>query len=110
MSQEYLYYVIQTEVNSTVINKCWPIRRALVVVVVLLYVLITISFSVGWSSMHSAFIGNGLSFRTVYQKLIGMRAFYWETGITAAISTSFTDLYMVSATPLRTLYTSSLIY
>ncbi|SJK98314.1 uncharacterized protein ARMOST_01579 [Armillaria ostoyae] len=77
------------------INKLWPIRRALVVVIILLYVLITISFAVGWSSMHSAFIGNGQSFRTVYLKLNGMRAFYLETGITASASTSLTDLYMI---------------
>ncbi|PBK67629.1 hypothetical protein ARMSODRAFT_1086126 [Armillaria solidipes] len=77
------------------INKLWPIRRALVVVIILLYVLITISFAVGWSSMHSAFIGNGQSFRTVYLKLNGMRAFYLETGITASASASLTDLYMI---------------
>ncbi|PBK95004.1 hypothetical protein ARMGADRAFT_73636 [Armillaria gallica] len=77
------------------IDKRWPLRRALVVVIILLYVLITISFAVGWSSMHSAFIGNGQSFRTVYLKLNGMRAFYLETGITASVSTSLTDLYMI---------------
>ncbi|KAK0238182.1 hypothetical protein EDD85DRAFT_1005752 [Armillaria nabsnona] len=90
-----LHGILAVTLWNIFINKCWPIRRALVVVVILLYVLITVSFSVGWSSMHSAFIGNGLSFRTVYQKLIGMRAFYWETGITAAVSTSFTDLYII---------------
>ncbi len=90
--------------NCAVINKLWPIRRALVVVIILLYVLITISFAVGWSSMHSAFIGNGKSLRTVYLKLNGMRAFYLETGITASASTGLTDLYMVSTTLLRALY------
>ncbi|PBK58411.1 hypothetical protein ARMSODRAFT_133457 [Armillaria solidipes] len=73
----------------------WPPRRALVIVIILLYVLITTSFAVGWSSMHSAFIGNGQSFRTVYLKLNGMRAFYLETGIIASASTSLTDLYMI---------------
>ncbi|PBK79643.1 hypothetical protein ARMGADRAFT_1092944 [Armillaria gallica] len=77
------------------IDKCWPLRRALVVVIIILYVLITISFAVGWSSMHSAFIGNGQSLRTIYLKLNGMRAFYLETGITASASTGLTDLYMI---------------
>ncbi|SJL18474.1 uncharacterized protein ARMOST_22063 [Armillaria ostoyae] len=90
-----LHSDLQAEVNSTVIDKHWPIRRALVVIIILLYVLITIGFAVGWSSMHSAFIGNGQSFRTVYLKLNSMRAFYLETGITASASTSLTDLYMI---------------
>ncbi|KAK0238212.1 hypothetical protein EDD85DRAFT_573626 [Armillaria nabsnona] len=77
------------------INKLWPLRRALVLVIILLYILISVSFAVGWSSMHSAFIGNGQSFRTVYLKLNGMRGFYMETGITASVSTSLTDLYMI---------------
>ncbi|PBK89777.1 hypothetical protein ARMGADRAFT_1064789 [Armillaria gallica] len=48
-----------------------------------------------WSSIYSAFIGNGRSLRTVYLKLNNMRAFYLETGITASASTSLTDLYMI---------------
>ncbi|PBK81516.1 hypothetical protein ARMGADRAFT_1068540 [Armillaria gallica] len=77
------------------INKLWPIRRAPVLIIIFLYILITASFAVGWSSMHSAFIGNGRSFRTVYSKLNGIRAFYLETGIAASASTSLTDLYMI---------------
>ncbi len=50
----------------TVINKCWQIRRGLVVVIILLHGLTTISFATNWSYMHSAFIENGKSFRTVY--------------------------------------------
>ncbi|PBK86154.1 hypothetical protein ARMGADRAFT_1035872 [Armillaria gallica] len=84
-----------SEVNSTVIDKCLPLRQALVVVIILLYVLITIGFAVGWSSMHSAFIGNGQSLRIIYLKLNDMQAFYLERGITASISTSLTDLYMI---------------
>ncbi len=105
-----LHSDLQVEVNCAVINKLWPIRRALVLVIILLYILITTSFAVGWSSMHSAFIGNGKSFRTVYSKLNSMRAFYLEVGIAASASTSLTDLYMVSATLLRTLYIGSPMY
>ncbi|KAK0474983.1 hypothetical protein EDD18DRAFT_1219543 [Armillaria luteobubalina] len=77
------------------INKQWPIRRAPVLINILLYILITISFGVGWSTMHSAFIGNGQNSRTVYLKLNDIRAFYLETGITASASTSLADLYMI---------------
>ncbi|PBK81485.1 hypothetical protein ARMGADRAFT_1171384 [Armillaria gallica] len=87
--------ILAVTVWNIFINKLWPIRRALVLVIILLYILITASFAVGWSSMHSAFIGNGRSFRTVYSKLNDMRAFYLETGITASASTSLTDLYMI---------------
>ncbi|PBK81510.1 hypothetical protein ARMGADRAFT_778819 [Armillaria gallica] len=90
-----LHSDLQAEVDCTVINKLWPIRRALVLVIILLYILMTASFAVGWSSMHSAFIRNGQSFRTIYSKLNGMRAFYLETGITASVSTSLTDSYMI---------------
>ncbi|PBK79642.1 hypothetical protein ARMGADRAFT_1092943 [Armillaria gallica] len=77
------------------INKRWPLRRALVIVIIILYILITISFAVGWSSMHSAFIENGQSFQTVYLKLNGIRAFYLETAITSSTSTGLTGLYMI---------------
>ncbi|PBK81496.1 hypothetical protein ARMGADRAFT_778577 [Armillaria gallica] len=38
-----LHSDLQAEVNCTVINKLWPIRRALVLVIILLYILITAS-------------------------------------------------------------------
>ncbi|KAK0219974.1 hypothetical protein IW262DRAFT_992010 [Armillaria fumosa] len=76
-------------------KKQWSIRRAPVLVIILLYVLITISFGVGWSSMHAAFIGNGQTFRTVYLKLNSIQAFYLETGITASAGTTLADLYMI---------------
>ncbi|KAK0459016.1 uncharacterized protein EV420DRAFT_345841 [Desarmillaria tabescens] len=78
------------------INKSWPIRRAMVAVIILLYTLITISFGARWSLTHFAFIDDGQSFWTVYLNLVGTtQAFYWETSITASISTILTDLYMI---------------
>ncbi|PBK76247.1 hypothetical protein ARMSODRAFT_1078439 [Armillaria solidipes] len=62
------------------INKCLPIRRALVIIIILLYALITISFAVNWSLMRSAFI------RPTWRR---------PTGITASISTLCADLYMI---------------
>ncbi|PBK67625.1 hypothetical protein ARMSODRAFT_1020621 [Armillaria solidipes] len=78
------------------INKCWPIRRAMVIVIILLHALITVNFSATWSYIHSAFIQNGQNFWTVYLKLNGAdQAVTWEMGITASISAILTDLYMI---------------
>ncbi|SJL02380.1 uncharacterized protein ARMOST_05707 [Armillaria ostoyae] len=77
------------------VNKCRPIRRALVVVI-LLYALITISFALGWSFMSSGFIENGQNFWTVFSKLNGAnQAYNWEAGIPAAISTILADSYII---------------
>ncbi|PBK67626.1 hypothetical protein ARMSODRAFT_319538 [Armillaria solidipes] len=78
------------------INKCWPIRRAMVYVIILLHALITIGVAATWSSIHSAFIANGQSFWTVYLKLASAsQAAYWEVGITASMSTILADLYVI---------------
>ncbi|PBK89759.1 hypothetical protein ARMGADRAFT_313719 [Armillaria gallica] len=77
-------------------NKCWPIRRALVVVIIFLYALITIGFAANWAYVHYAFIDNGQSFWTVYLKLTSAsQAAYWEMGIAASISTILADLYVI---------------
>ncbi len=99
--QEHLHYDIQAEVNYTVINNCWSIRRTLVFVVILLHALITINFAVYWSYVRSAFIENGNSFWTVYLKLGDIDwAVSLELGIPACISTTVADLYIVCATLL----------
>ncbi|KAK0232293.1 hypothetical protein EDD85DRAFT_793135 [Armillaria nabsnona] len=78
------------------INKCWPIRQALVVVIILLHALITINVAGTWSWIYFAFIKNGQSFWTVYLNLgEGTPAIYWVTNITASISTILADLYMI---------------
>ncbi|PBK75007.1 hypothetical protein ARMSODRAFT_1055857 [Armillaria solidipes] len=79
------------------INKCWPIRRAVVIVIILLHALITISLAASWSWTHFAFIENGQNFWTVSLILIKVtQASYWEIGITASISTILADLYMLT--------------
>ncbi|KAK0192545.1 hypothetical protein F5146DRAFT_1190781 [Armillaria mellea] len=78
------------------INKSWPIRRAMVVVIVLLHVLITISFAATWSYIDSAFIVNGQSLWTVYLQLSSAtQVTYWETGIAASLSTIVADFYLI---------------
>ncbi len=73
-----LHSDLQAEVNCAVINKLWPIRRALVLVIILLYILITASFAVGWSSMHSAFIGNGKVFGPYIRSLTVCEHSIWR--------------------------------
>ncbi|KAK0219982.1 hypothetical protein IW262DRAFT_1381760 [Armillaria fumosa] len=78
------------------INKCWPIRRAMIVIIILLYALITTNFAANWSHLHSTFIDNGNNFWTVFLKLSGAKqAFLWETGVLAFISTILADLYII---------------
>ncbi|PBK89749.1 hypothetical protein ARMGADRAFT_1083218 [Armillaria gallica] len=78
------------------INKCWPIRRAMVIVIILIHTLITINFASYWSLMCLAFIKNGQSFWSVFLELNdATKAAQWEMGITASISTILADLYMI---------------
>ncbi|KAK0459015.1 uncharacterized protein EV420DRAFT_345806 [Desarmillaria tabescens] len=79
------------------INKYWPIRRAMVLVIILLHALTTISFAASWSYIHSLFIENGQSFWTIFMKMTDgtTQAAYWELGITASLSTILTDSYMI---------------
>ncbi|PBK81508.1 hypothetical protein ARMGADRAFT_1039300 [Armillaria gallica] len=82
------------------INKCWPIRQVMVVVVILLYALITVDFATNMSYTCPAFIDNGNSFWTVYLKLSGKaQAAFWVESITASMSTIITDLYMLIIVP-----------
>ncbi|KAK0454005.1 uncharacterized protein EV420DRAFT_1749576 [Desarmillaria tabescens] len=77
------------------INKRWLIRRALVVVIILLHALTTINFAFSWSYIQYAFIENGQSFWTEYLKLSVAPATALETGITSSASTILADLYMI---------------
>ncbi|PBK70850.1 hypothetical protein ARMSODRAFT_1083821 [Armillaria solidipes] len=77
------------------INKCWAIRRAVVIVIILLHALITINFAAGWSWMRFAFIRNGQSFWTVYLILDGLDATTWVMSVAASISTILADLYII---------------
>ncbi|KAK0238237.1 hypothetical protein EDD85DRAFT_952426 [Armillaria nabsnona] len=75
------------------INKCWQIRRALVVII--LHILITISFVAEWSHVHSAFIEHGQSFWTAYLILANGAQATTIAGIAASMSTIITDIYMI---------------
>ncbi|KAK0433381.1 uncharacterized protein EV420DRAFT_548470 [Desarmillaria tabescens] len=78
------------------INKCWMIRRALVIVIVLLYGLNTINVVACWSYTYSAFIENGQSFSTVYLKLTSVKeGIIWEVGIISLLSTILADSYII---------------
>ncbi len=83
-----------------VINNCWPIRRAPVVIIILLYTLIAIDFAGNWSMICSAFIKNEQNFWTVYLSLTNTHAATWVVDIAASISTILADLYMVCVIPL----------
>ncbi|SJL18465.1 uncharacterized protein ARMOST_22054 [Armillaria ostoyae] len=84
------------KLNGTVINKCWPIRRGLVVVIILLHALITISFAANWSLLRSPFIEHGQNFWTVFSTFNnGTIAIFVVGGITSSLSTIITDSYMI---------------
>ncbi|PBK70831.1 hypothetical protein ARMSODRAFT_1003358 [Armillaria solidipes] len=96
-----LFYGIYTGILSVTlwnifINKCWPIRRALVVVIILLHALITINFAASWSWIRFAFIKNGQNFWTVFLYFDSSKtACQWAIIITASISTILADSYMI---------------
>ncbi|PBK59839.1 hypothetical protein ARMSODRAFT_1009585 [Armillaria solidipes] len=78
------------------VNKCWQIRQALVVVIILLYGLTTITFAANWSYLHSMFIENRKSFWTAYLTIAyRARAPIVMEGITSSMSTIITDSYMI---------------
>ncbi|PBK58418.1 hypothetical protein ARMSODRAFT_1091223 [Armillaria solidipes] len=84
------------EFADAVINKCWPIRRGLVVIIILLHAMITISFAAEWSFACSAFVKNGKSFWTVYLRLYSPgQSVTLVGGIASSMSTIITDLYMI---------------
>ncbi|PBK97569.1 hypothetical protein ARMGADRAFT_1135155 [Armillaria gallica] len=78
------------------INKRWPSRRTLVIIIILLYALITINFAAQLSFMCSGFIENGQNFWTVFTKINSWnQALNWETGIPATMSTILADSYII---------------
>ncbi|KAK0496172.1 hypothetical protein EDD18DRAFT_233414 [Armillaria luteobubalina] len=78
------------------INKCWPIRRAMIAIIILLHALITTTFAANWSFLRAAFIGYGNNFRTIYTQLNGAKhAVLWEMGVTGSVSTILADLYII---------------
>ncbi|SJK98315.1 uncharacterized protein ARMOST_01580 [Armillaria ostoyae] len=78
------------------INKCWPIRRAMVIVIIFLHALITVGFAANWSRTSSAFIDNGKNFWTVNLQLTSVaQAASLEVSIAASVSTILTDIYMI---------------
>ncbi|KAK0496092.1 hypothetical protein EDD18DRAFT_1390758 [Armillaria luteobubalina] len=87
---------IQADVNGQVINKCRSIRRATIVVIILLYALITTDLVAKWSYLNSAFIDNGNNFWTIFLKLnAAQQAVTWEMGVPSFTSTILADLYIV---------------
>ncbi len=110
MSQEHLLYETQAEINGIVINKCWPIRRAVVVVIILLHALITIEIAANWSYIHFAFIENGQNYWTVYLIFQSTNAATWVLNIAGSISTILADLYMVCAILLGIIHISSPLF
>ncbi len=107
MSQEHLYYDTQAEINGIVINKCWTIRRAVVILIILLHALITITFATSWSWTHIAFIENGQNFWTVSFILPEADGSTWVSDIAVSISTILSDSYLVCAISLGIIHISS---
>ncbi|KAK0220030.1 hypothetical protein IW262DRAFT_996943 [Armillaria fumosa] len=78
------------------VNKYRSIRRAMIVVIILLHALITINFAANWSFLYSAFIDNGNNFWTIFLKFDrAKQAVTLETGVSAFISTILADLYII---------------
>ncbi|KAK0480807.1 hypothetical protein IW261DRAFT_1607398 [Armillaria novae-zelandiae] len=77
-------------------NKCWPIRRAMIILIILLYALTTISFAIEWFIICFAFIENGETFWNVLFVLVdGTSKAVILKGITGTMSSILTDSYMI---------------
>ncbi len=63
---DYVNSVLQAELNDTVMDKSRPTGRAMVVIIILLYVATTIAFAFSWSYIRSMFVDHGQSFWTKY--------------------------------------------
>ncbi|KAK0493740.1 hypothetical protein EDD18DRAFT_1356198 [Armillaria luteobubalina] len=78
------------------INKCWLIRRAVVVVIIFLYALISINFAASWSCAQFAFIKHGQNFWTIYLILEKTTpTAYWVMEVVGSLSTILADLYII---------------
>ncbi len=110
MSQDISTTTSKLKLNGTVINKCWPVRRAMVVVIILLHALITINFAANWSQTHSSFIKNGQNFWTICLGLNNGHVASWEMGIPASMSSIITDFFMVCMAPQRIIHISSSLF
>ncbi|PBK94904.1 hypothetical protein ARMGADRAFT_1097928, partial [Armillaria gallica] len=83
------------KLNGTVINKCWKIRRGLIVVIILLHGLTTINLAATWSYICSVFIKNEKNFWTAHLRLnSGAVPTVLAEAIASSMSTIITDLYM----------------
>ncbi|KAK0217336.1 hypothetical protein EDD85DRAFT_961982 [Armillaria nabsnona] len=113
----FMFQALDTQLNSTIlyallygvytgilavalwnifINKCWRIRRALVVVIILLHGLTTINVAANWSYICSEFLKNKESIWTVYLTVENWNQATVLTGdIASTMCTIITDLYMI---------------
>ncbi|KAK0186518.1 hypothetical protein F5146DRAFT_1142892 [Armillaria mellea] len=88
--------ILAVSLWSIFINKCWPMRRAVVVFIILLHALITLEFAANWSWTCLAFIKNGRDFRTVFSNIEdSIPAAYWVIEIATSISTILADSYII---------------
>ncbi|PBK93554.1 hypothetical protein ARMGADRAFT_1165030 [Armillaria gallica] len=88
--------ILAVTVWNIFINKRWPTRRALVVVIILLYALITVGVAADWSSTRPAFSENGQNFWTVFSELCSVHsAANLEAGIPPLMSTILADSYII---------------
>ncbi len=83
-------------------NKTQPIRRAMVLVVVLLHIMTIVNFGLNWAYTDSMFIGNGSNFWTEYLFFSGSNmALEVGMGATSAVCTILADFTMVRVLIIR---------
>ncbi|KAK0194504.1 hypothetical protein F5146DRAFT_1036160 [Armillaria mellea] len=76
-------------------NKCQPIRRGMIVVIVILHVIATIGFALYWSYIRSVYVKNGQTFVDKYLAYFYSNGLETAIAITGIVSTIGVDSVMI---------------
>ncbi|PBK93536.1 hypothetical protein ARMGADRAFT_127294 [Armillaria gallica] len=88
--------IVAVILGNISMNKTQPIRRAMVLVVVLLHIMTIVNFGLDWAYTDSMFIGNGSNFWTEYLFFSGSNmALEVGMGATSAVCTILADFTMI---------------
>ncbi len=95
MSLHVLSYFCNTEISHADTKKCQPVGRAMIVVIIILYVMAAIDFALDWSYTRSIHVKHGQTFVDKYLAYSNFNNLQIPIAITAIVSTICADSAMV---------------
>lgn len=90
----------EIDMNGTVMNKSRPIGRVMIAVIILLYIVTTVSTALIWFFVRDAFVNSGQNFFTVYEALTTPGIIPGVMGTTGCICSILADTTIVGVTLL----------